>query len=80
MVEGHLDEDKIMFVDVGWGFGFGNEDLGYVRECFYEAFSSFVLAEFFVGFASDDKSFNATTHCITITGHFCGKVLIHMEL
>ena len=61
MVEEHVGEDEIMFVGVGWGFGFGDEDLGDVWECFYEAFSGFLFAKVAVeGLAPNNKALNLT--------------------
>ena len=70
-----------MFVDVGWGLGFCNEDLGNVWECFYEAFSGFVLAKVVVkGLAPNNKALNWTSNRFTIADHFSGEVLICLDL
>ena len=81
MVEGHVGEDEIMFVDVGWGFGFGDEDLGDVWGCFYEAFCGFVLTKVVIkGLAPGNEALNSTPNQFTITGHFSGEVLIRLDL
>ena len=70
-----------MLVNWGWRFGFCDEYLSNVWKCFYEALNGAVFARVGVeGFASNDKPFDTTTDGFTITGHFCGKILISLEL
>ena len=60
MVGGYIGRDKVVFVDVGWGFGFCNEDLGDVWEGFYEAFGGFILTKVVIeGLASDNKALDS---------------------
>ena len=70
-----------MLVDWGWGFRFCDEYFSNVGKCFYEAFDGVVFARVGVkGFASNDKPFDTTTDGFTIAGHFCGEILIRLEL
>ncbi len=70
-----------MFIDVRWGFGFCDEDLGDVWEGFNEALGGFVFAKVVVkGLASDDEALDSAPDLFTIAGHFRGEVLIRLDL
>ncbi len=70
-----------MIVD-GWlGFCFGYENFCNIGEGFYETIGGLVFTEVVAeGLTSDNKSFDAMADQLMITGHFCGKVLILLDL
>ena len=75
------DGTVVVCVD-GWlGFCFDIENFCSIREGFYKAFGGLVFIEVVVeGFTSDNKSFDPTADHFMITGHFCGEVLICLDL
>ena len=81
MVGGYVSRDEVLFVNVGWGLRFWDEDLNDVWEGFDEAFGGFVRTKVVVeGLASDGEALDSVPDQYTIAGHFSGEVLVCLDL